>query len=188
MDDKVKVKVRAKVKGFMHGFKDFITKGNVVDMAIGVIIGGAFGKIITSLVNDIIMPPIGVLLGGVDFKDLKALIHQTPLLDDAGNQIIVDGVAQFDKVYIQYGNFIQIILEFLIIAFAIYFALFFLIRRKQLQEQLVAQELAKMEAEKTEAEQAAAEAQAQDEPIVPEIPVDIQLLTEIRDLLKKENK
>lgn len=175
----IKLDGRTKVKGFMTGFKNFITKGNVVDMAIGVIIGGAFGKIITSLVNDIIMPPIGVLLGGVDFKDLKALIRQTPILDDAGNQIITDGVAQFNKVYINYGNFIQTALEFVIIAFAIYFVLFFVIRRKQMQEQLIAEKLAKQaEANKTDVI----------EEVEVELPADIQLLSEIRDLLKKQNK
>lgn len=175
MEEKVKLKKRTKVKGFVQGFKDFITKGNVIDMAIGVIIGGAFGKIITSLVNDIILPPIGVLLGGMDFKDLKALIHQKAILDDAGNQVIVDGIAQFNKVYINYGNFIQIILEFLIIAFAIYFALFFLIRRKQMEEKLIQEELKKQEADKVV-----------EEPAPAPIPQDIELLTEIRDLLKKQ--
>ena len=67
---KSKKRTKRKAKTFIDGFKDFITKGNIIDLAIGVIIGGAFSKIVTSLVNDIIMPPIGVLLGGVDFRDL----------------------------------------------------------------------------------------------------------------------
>ncbi len=172
MDNKdVNVTRKMKGKAFIEGFKNFILKGNVLDMAIGVIIGGAFGKIITSLVNDIILPPIGVLLGGVDFKDLKWLIHRTPLLDDSGSQVVVDGILQWNNVFISYGNFIQIILEFLIIAFVIYFALYFVIRRKQFEEELVQAELDKLKVEEPKEE------------VVPE---DILLLTEIRDLLKKD--
>lgn len=83
-------------------FKAFIMRGNVVDLAVGVIIGAAFGKIVTSLVNDILMPPIGMLLGGVNFTDLSIA------LDDAG------------KVVIKYGAFIQTVVDFLIIAAAIF--------------------------------------------------------------------
>ncbi|MFA5692077.1 MAG: large-conductance mechanosensitive channel protein MscL [Acholeplasmataceae bacterium] len=169
MKDEHNLTPKMKGKAFIEGFKGFIFKGNVVDMAIGVIIGGAFGKIVTSLVNDIILPPIGVLLGGVDFKDLKWLIHQNPVLDDSGNQVIVDGIAQFNQVFIYYGNFIQIVLEFLIIAFVIYFTLFFIIRKKQFEEEM----LKKLEPV---------------EPKVEETPKDILLLTEIRDLLKKDEK
>lgn len=81
-------------------FKEFIAKGNVVDMAVGVIIGGAFGKIVTSIVNDILMPIIGVIIGGIDFTDLKV---------------------EVGKATITYGNFIQNVIDFLIIALCIFF-------------------------------------------------------------------
>ena len=92
MEKPVKVTPKAKAKGFINGFKNFITRGNVVDMAIGVIIGGAFGKIVSSLINDIILPPIGFLLGGVAFKDLKINIAQQT----------IGGVPQFDANNNQY--------------------------------------------------------------------------------------
>ena len=80
--------------GFIKDFKAFAMKGNVVDMAVGVIIGGAFGKIVTSVVNDIIMPPIGLLVGGVDFKDLKLILQegQEEVLNEAG-EVITPAVA-----------------------------------------------------------------------------------------------
>lgn len=89
-------------------FKEFAMRGNVVDLAVGVIIGAAFGKIVTSLVNDIIMPPIGYLTGGIDFKNLKVIIKQ----GDPANKIA--------DVSINYGNFINTLIEFLIIAFCIF--------------------------------------------------------------------
>lgn len=92
--------------GMMSEFRDFAMKGNVVDMAVGVVIGGAFGKIVTSFTNDILMPPIGLLLGGVDFSDLKIMIK--------------DAVGETAAVSINYGSFLNIILDFLIIAFAIF--------------------------------------------------------------------
>jgi large conductance mechanosensitive channel len=98
--------------GFIKEFKDFSVKGNVIDLAVGVIIGGAFGKIVTSLVNDIIMPPIGVLTGGIDFANLKFLLKNA-ILDEAGKVIQ-------EAVYIHYGNFINIIIQFLIIALCIF--------------------------------------------------------------------
>jgi large conductance mechanosensitive channel len=93
-------------------FKAFAMRGNVVDMAVGIIIGGAFGKIITSVVADIIMPPIGLLLGGVSFTDLKITLKE-PIVDTAG-KIIKQAVS------INYGNFLQTTVDFLIIAFAIF--------------------------------------------------------------------
>ncbi|MDX9889071.1 MAG: large-conductance mechanosensitive channel protein MscL [Anaerovoracaceae bacterium] len=87
-------------------FKAFALKGNVIDLAVAVIIGGAFGKIVTSLVNDLLMPLIGVLLGGVNFSDLKYII--SPALGDAG------------EAAIYYGAFIQSVVDFLIIAFSIF--------------------------------------------------------------------
>jgi large conductance mechanosensitive channel len=93
-------------------FKSFAMRGNVVDMAVGIIIGGAFGKIISSVVADVIMPPIGLLMGGVSFTDLK-IILKDPVMDAAG-KITKQAVA------ISYGNFIQTTVDFLIIAFAIF--------------------------------------------------------------------
>lgn len=92
--------------GMMSEFKEFAMRGNVVDMAVGVVIGGAFGKIVTSLVNDIIMPPLGVLIGGVDFSDLALTIQEA-----AGDN---------PAVTINWGNTVQTILNFIIIAFAIF--------------------------------------------------------------------
>ena len=91
---------------FIQDFKAFALKGNVVDMAVGVIIGGAFGKIVTSVVNNIIMPPIGVLTGGVDFTDLKLVIKEA------------EGEAE--AVTLNYVAFIQDVVDFLIIAFCIF--------------------------------------------------------------------
>ena len=90
-------------------FKEFAMKGNVVDLAVAVIIGGAFGKIVSSFVNDIVMPPIGVLLGGVDFKDLSIIIKEAE--------------GELPAVVLSYGNFIQNVVDFLIIAFVIFMAI-----------------------------------------------------------------
>jgi len=134
-------------------FRDFAMRGNVVDLAVGVIIGGAFGKIVTSVVNDIIMPPIGLAIGGVDFKDLKLVIKDASV-DAAG--------AAVAEVAIGYGSFIQTIFDFTIVAFCI----FMLIK--------VMNNLKKKE------EVAPAPAPAPPAPTKEE-----ELLTEIRDLLKK---
>ncbi len=96
----------------MNEFKAFAMRGNVVDMAVGIIIGAAFGKIVSSVVSDVIMPPIGLLLGGVKFTELK-IIMKDPVMDAAG-QISTQAVA------INYGNFIQTSVDFLIVAFAIF--------------------------------------------------------------------
>jgi large conductance mechanosensitive channel len=133
----------------MKEFREFAMKGNVVDLAVGVIIGGAFGKITTSLVNDIIMPPIGMVLGKVDFKDLKLT-----LLPPA------EGIKE---VAISYGAFINTLIDFTIVAFALFMV-------------IKAMNTMKRKFEKQEAVAAAA-------PAVP--PADVVLLTEIRDLLKK---
>jgi len=93
-------------------FKEFAMRGNVVDLAVGIIIGGAFGKIVSSVVADVIMPPIGLLLGGVKFTDLKIFLTD-PVVDAAG-------VVTKQAVSINYGNFIQTLVDFLIIAFAIF--------------------------------------------------------------------
>ncbi len=92
-------------------FQEFAVKGNMVDMAVGIIVGGAFGKIVTSLVNDVIMPPIGLLLGGVDFKDL-ALTLKAATVDASG--------AEVAAVTLKYGAFVQTVVDFLIVAIAVF--------------------------------------------------------------------
>ncbi|MDR4497158.1 MAG: large-conductance mechanosensitive channel protein MscL [Candidatus Scalindua sp.] len=95
--------------GIMKEFKEFAVKGNVVDMAVGIIIGAAFGKIVSSFVGDVIMPPIGVLLGGVDFSSLAFTVKEA--------------VGEIPAVVIGYGKFIQTVIDFTIIAFAIFIAI-----------------------------------------------------------------
>lgn len=107
-------------------FKAFAMRGNVVDMAVGIIIGGAFGKIISSVVADVIMPPIGLLMGGVSFTDLKFILKE-PVLDAAG-------AVTTAAVSINYGNFIQVTVDFLIIAFAIFMMIKVMNRMKRKEE------------------------------------------------------
>jgi len=104
----------------MQEFKEFAVKGNVVDMAVGVIIGGAFGKIVSSFVADVIMPPIGVLLGGVNFSDLAITIQ--------------DAVGTSPAVVIAYGKFVQTVIDFTIIAFVIFMAIRFINNLKKKEE------------------------------------------------------
>lgn len=94
--------------GFVQEFKEFAMKGNVVDMAVGIIIGAEFGKIVNSLVNDVLMPPLGYAIGGVNFSDLKVVI------------VAADEATKTAQVAIGYGAFIQSIFNFIIIAFAIF--------------------------------------------------------------------
>lgn len=146
---------------FLQDFKAFAMKGNVVDMAVGVIIGGAFGKIVTSVVNDIIMPPIGLLVGGVDFKDLMWVMQEAvPEQVNEAGEVIAPAVAE---VTLKYGNFLQQTFDFLIIAFSIFLFV----------------SLIKKMTEKKKAEAPAA-------PPAPPAPSKEEvLLTEIRDLLKE---
>lgn len=142
---------------FFSDFKDFAMKGNVLDMAVGVIIGGAFGKIVSSLVNDIIMPCVGLLTGGIDFTTLSATLSDK----------VVDPVTQEvakEAVLLNYGMFIQNIVDFLIIAFSIFVALRVMMKFKKKEEEK------------------AAEPAPAPEPTKEEV-----LLTEIRDLLKQKN-
>lgn len=139
---------------FINEFKEFAVKGNAVDMAVGVIIGGAFGKIVTSIVNDIIMPPIGWIIGGVNFSDLKFTLPTVKL-----------GTEEMPTATINYGAFIQTIIDFTIIAFCV-FMLVKLINK-----------LARRKKEEPAA------------PPAPPAPSKEELLlTEIRDLLKEQNK
>ena len=97
---------------FLSDFKAFAMRGNVIDMAVGVIIGGAFGKIVTSVVNDIIMPPIGLLVGGVDFSDMKLTMKKAVL--DAAGEVVSPAVTW------NYGAFIQQVVDFTILAFCVF--------------------------------------------------------------------
>jgi len=132
-------------------FKQFAMRGNVLDMAVGIIIGGAFGKIVSSFVADVIMPPIGALLGGVDFSNLKIIIKHA-VLNDAG------AIAK-PAVTLNYGLFINTVIDFIIIAFAIFMMIKAINNLKKKEEAVQAPPTAPTNEEK--------------------------LLTEIRDLLKK---
>jgi large conductance mechanosensitive channel len=128
----------------MKEFKEFAMRGNVIDMAVGIVIGAAFGKIVSSMVNDVIMPPIGLLIGGVNFTNLKVALGTSQ--------------ATGEPVTLNYGMFIQQIVDFVIVAFAIF---------------LVVKMINRMKRQQAEA------------PAVPPAPTKDQvLLTEIRDLLK----
>ncbi len=115
------------MKKFFQEFKDFAMRGNVVDMAVGVIIGAAFGKIVTSLVNDIIMPAIGMATGGMNFSDFKWVIQKGVT---QGEEIITPEVA------ITWGAFVQTIIDFIIIAFCIFVAIKFVnnLKKKPAEE------------------------------------------------------
>ena len=127
-------------------FKEFAMRGNVVDLAVGIIIGGAFGKIISSFVSDVLMPPIGLLLGGMDFSNLSITLKP--------------GSEGVEPVLLKYGVFINTAIDFIIIAFAIF---------------MVIKAMNSMKKKKEEAPAAP-----------PPTPADVLLLTEIRDLLKKQ--
>ena len=135
-------------------FKDFAVKDNAVDMAVGVIIGGAFGKIVTSIVDDIIMPPIGWLIGGVNFSDLKVTLPQ----------VEIPGLEKLAPATINYGNFIQTLIDFVIIALCVF---------------LLVKGITKLTRKKKEEEAATP-------PTPPEPTKEELLLTEIRDLLKNK--
>ena len=146
---------------FLNDFKSFAMKGNVIDMAVGVIIGGAFGKIVSSIVADVIMPPIGLLVGGVNFTDLKFTMKDTvPELKNEAGEVIQQAA---DAVTLNYGNFLQVTFDFLIIAFSVF---------------LFVRLIGKLSRKK--AAEAPAPAPA------PEPSAEEKLLTEIRDLLKEK--
>jgi len=137
-------KSREKTMGMMSEFKSFAMRGNVVDMAVGIVIGGAFGKIVSSFVSDVLMPPIGMMMGGVNFSDLSIVLQEA-----AGDVAAVT---------INYGSFIQTVLDFVIIAFAIF---------------MVVKAMNNMKKKEEEA------------PAAPPKPsAEVELLTEIRDSLK----
>ncbi|ODA42391.1 large-conductance mechanosensitive channel protein MscL [Desulfosporosinus sp. BG] len=138
--------------GLLKEFKEFATRGNVMDLAVGIIIGSSFGKIVSSLVADIIMPPIGLIVGGIKFTDIKWSLRDA-VVDSSGNVIKA-------AVTINTGNFIQAVFDFLIIAGAIF---------------LIVKVMNRLNRKKSEELPA---------PVVPS--VEVQLLTEIRDLLEKK--
>ena len=157
------------MKKFFEEFKTFISRGNVVDMAVGVIVGGAFGKISTSLVNDVIMPAVSMLMGGVDFTAWKLVLKEA-VMEMGADGVVVETAPE---VGIKYGNLIAVIVDFLIIAFSVFCMV-----------KLINSMKAKAEAmkKKEEEEAAAAEPEA---PAEPEPSNEEKLLMEIRDLLKK---
>ena len=152
---------------FFDDFKKFINRGNVVDMAVGVVVGGAFGKITTSLVNDIVMPCIGKLVGGLDVASWKYVLTpaKDAILDEAG-AVVTPAVAE---VAIRYGNLIQTVTDFLLIALSIFIVVRIINGMKK-----------KAEERKKKDEPAPAPAAP------PAPPADVVLLTEIRDLLKEK--
>ena len=142
------------MKKFLQEFKEFAMKGNVMDMAVGVIIGGAFGKIVSSLVNDLLMPLVGALIGNVDFTTLSATLRQA----------VMDGETVVKPaVVLNYGKFIQVTVDFLIVAFCIFAVIKAINAMKKKEEP----------------------APAEPEAPAPK-PDDVVLLEEIRDLLKKQ--
>ncbi len=143
------------VRKFANEFKEFAVKGNVVDMAVGVIIGAAFGKIVTSLVNDVLMPVIGYFTGGVNFSDHRWVIQKA--VNDASGAVITPEVA------VSWGAFVQTVIDFVIIAFCIFVMVKFIMNLKRKKEEEPA-------------------------PAAPAEPTEeVKLLTQIRDLLEKEN-
>lgn len=147
---------------FLQEFKTFAMKGNVIDMAVGVIIGGAFGKIVTSIVNDLIMPAVGMLVGGVNFKELSVTLKEAipEQVNEAGEII----QAASPAVTLNYGNFLQQTFDFLIIAFCVF---------------LMIKGISKLSKKKEEPKPAAPAP-------APEPSAEEKLLTEIRDLLKNK--
>ena len=143
-----------KTTGFMAEFRKFIARGNVLDMAVGVIIGGAFGKISTSLVNDVLMPAISMLTGGIDFTDWKLVLKEA---------VVENGEEIAAAVSINYGAFLSTVLDFLIIAFAVFCLVKGVGRLQRRREE-------------------AAPPPAPPEPSAEEV-----LLTEIRDLLRQQS-
>lgn len=141
----------------LREFREFALKGSVVDLAVGVIIGAAFGTIVSSLVDDVIMPPIGLLLAGIDFSSLKWVLREA--MPAVGAEGAAGYIAAQPEVAINYGTFINAAIKFLIVAWVLFFVIKAMNSMKRKQEEA--------------------------SPPPPEVPADIKLLTEIRDLLQK---
>jgi len=137
--------------GMMKEFKEFAMRGNVIDMAVGIVIGGAFGKIVSSLVKDVIMPPIGMALGNVDFSNLSFVLKEA---------VMESGEVVAEAVTVNYGLFINTVIEFIIVAFAIFMVIKGMNKMKKKEEEPA--------------------------PAPDPGPSEADLLTEIRDLLKKD--
>lgn len=150
---------------FFKEFKEFALKGNVMDMAVGVIIGGAFGKIVSSLVNDVLMPPLGVLIGNVDFSNLKVDISRVRDAVSAGTEFLAHdtaaAAAATEPVYLCYGAFLQQCIDFAILAMCVF---------------LMVKLMNRLTRKKPDPA-----------PAPPAPTKEEQLLTEIRDLLKQRN-
>lgn len=151
------------MKKFTEEFKAFAMRGNVLDMAVGVVIGGAFGKITTSLVNDIIMPLVSILTGGVDFSAWKWVLKEAVM---EGSEVVAPEIA------VNFGNLISVILDFIIIAFAVFCMVKAINKMHEMHDKL----------SKPEPE-AEPETEEDPEPTKEEL-----LLAEIRDLLKEQSK
>ena len=152
---KGQIKMADEKKGIITEFKEFIARGNVIDMAVGIIMGGAFTPIVNSLVNDIVMPGIGLAVGKMNFADLKIVLQQGVAADEAA------GIAEVAEVAINYGNFIQVIINFLIVSFCVF---------------MLVKGINKLRRKKEEPPK---------KPEPPKPSNEEVLLTEIRDLLKK---
>jgi len=122
-------------KSFFGEFKAFAMRGNVVDLAVGVIIGAAFGKIVTSLVNDVVMPPIGKLLGNVDFKDLYWNLDPDKTLEGGKLPESLEQARQAGSAVIAYGQFINIMIDFLLVAFCVFLLVKFINKLSRKKEQ-----------------------------------------------------
>lgn len=145
--------------GLIGEFKEFITKGNAIDLAVGIIIGGAFGAVVNSLVKDVIMPPIGLLLGGVDFSDLKLKLADGLKAGQVNPITHLTLTKDLDPVTINYGSFINTVISLLIIGFSVF---------------LIVKAVNVLRRKPTPAPE-----------VPPAPPEDIKLLTEIRDLLQR---
>jgi len=152
MNSEVKTDGGGSVKAFMNEFREFVSRGNVIDLAVAVIIGGAFGLIVKSLTDDIIMPIIGAIFGGFDFADYFIPLSSSVTADTLA-------AAREQGAVFAYGNFLSVVINFLILAFIIFMMVKGVNSLKRKQEEKPAE--------------------------APAPPADIQLLTEIRDLLKK---
>ena len=150
-------------------FKKFAFKGNVVDMAVGVVVGGAFGKIVTSLVNDLITPLISLLTGGANFSELFVILNANGA--DTAAIKTIEAAKEAGFATLNYGNFIQTVIDFFIIALSIFMFVSLIQKARDITEA------------KKKAEDEAAKAEA---PAEPPKPTTEELLAEIRDLLKKE--
>ncbi|HQC55196.1 MAG TPA: large conductance mechanosensitive channel protein MscL [Clostridia bacterium] len=177
-----KVKKERKKGTFVADFKAFVTRGNVLDMAVGVIIGGAFGKIVSSLVNDMLMPLIGAMFKTTSIAELQWVFKKAV--------IAADGTILRPAGILRYGNFIQTIIDFLIIAFTIFLMIRALSKAKELGKK--AAELAhhnktdEAEEEKAEVEEIVVAEDVKEEPVVEASEDVASILKEIRDLIKAE--